>query len=112
MRFTGAAMPRRRMSAVSTLVLVLSLFVGCGRAPSMGLDKETFVTVDALFSAVCLKDEKQLDRNAGTLNKLHDDGRLPEAAHKALAAIISEAKSGGWEDAAETLREFMLDQTK
>ena len=105
-------MPSRSSIALSIIILQTAWFAGCGRAPSMGLDKETFVTVDALFSAVCLKDEKQTDRNATALKKLHDEGRLPGDAHEALAAIVVEAKSGDWEDAAEKLREFMLDQTR
>ncbi len=78
----------------------------------MGLDRETFTTVDALYSAVSLKDEGQLDRNAATLDQLHESGRLPDAAHKALGKIIAEAKDGEWEPAREDLRDFMLDQRR
>lgn len=98
----------------SVLIVLLCsiLLAGCGRAPSMGLDKETFTTVDALFTAVSLRDEGQLDRNAATLDQLHESGRLPNAAHKALTAIIAEAKAGDWKPAGEELRAFMLDQRR
>ena len=100
----------RRVGWRSALLLCSAMIAGCGRAPSIGLDKESFTTVDALYSAVSLKDERQLGQNAATLDRLHEAGRLPNDAHKALAKIIAEAKSGDWASSREHLRDFMLDQ--
>ncbi len=95
---------------MALFTLTLTLAVGCGRSPSMGTDREAFTTVDALFTAVSLKDEAQLDRNAAALGALHASGRLPERAYEALGAIIATAKGGDWESAGADLRGFMLDQ--
>jgi hypothetical protein len=94
----------------SAILLVCVLLLGCGRAPSIGPDREAFTTIDALFTAMSLKDQAQLDRNAATIEKLHESGRLPDAAHDALAAMIAEARAGQWEPATKHLRAFMLDQ--
>lgn len=95
---------------IAPLLLGAALAAGCGRAPAIGSDKEAFTTVDAVYSAVSLRDTAQLERNAATLDQLREAGRLPDEAHKALAGIIGKAQEGKWEPAREELRDFMLDQ--
>lgn len=108
-----AARPGDQRPPARTILVPLALallLAGCGRAPSMGLDKAVFVEVDALYSAISLNEPAQVERNAARLDQLRAAGRLPEAAHRALARIIAEAKADRWEPARQQLRDFMLDQ--
>jgi hypothetical protein len=103
---------RHRRSGALGLIAAVVLAAGCGRAPEMGPDRETFKTVDALYTAVSLRDTVQLDRCAATLEGLRAAERLPGRAHGALAGIIGVARQGEWESARQELRDFMLDQRR
>jgi hypothetical protein len=92
--------------------LALALLVsGCG-APQIGPDDEAFQTVDALYTAVSLRDPVQTERCAKTLGSLHDAGRLPDDAYRKLSAIIAIADSDrdSWEKARVALRDFIKGQ--
>jgi len=96
--------------------IALSLFalgiVGCGRPPQIGGDKETFKTVDALYTAVSLRDAGKVDQCAAKLKSLRDADKLPEAASRSLDAIIAQTKDGQWEPALEQLSTFMEGQSR
>ncbi|MBM4068732.1 MAG: hypothetical protein FJ271_07280 [Planctomycetes bacterium] len=95
------------------VVLVATLLsAGCGSPPQMGLDRGVFTTVDALYTAVGIKDMKQVDRCDKTLRDLHAAGRLPEDAFQALQRIINRARDGGWDSANSDLRWFMKGQKR
>ncbi len=104
--------PRPGPMRAAVALLMASLASGCFGPPQMGPDREAFTTIDALFTAVSLREPTRVDRCAEGLSKLHDAGKLPKPAHDALAAIIAEAKGGQWEPAQERLREFMLAQRR
>lgn len=84
---------------------------GCG-PPQMGPDREVFATIDALYTAVSLREPGQLDRCDRSLADLARAGRLPSKAHGRLASIIADARAGEWEPAQSDLREFMLGQRR
>jgi hypothetical protein len=88
---------------------LVALFSGCGEA-QMGPDREAFKAVDALFTAVSLREPVQVARCATTLAELKDEGRLPDSAFEELSAIVERTKAGEWEPAQVRLREFMLGQ--
>lgn len=92
------------------IALLGTLGPGCGGPPSMGPDREVFTAIDALYTAVSLRDPAQLDRCAGTLERLHAEKRCPDAAFIAIEGMIEEARGGQWEDAQSRLRRFMLGQ--
>lgn len=98
-----------RVGRVALTLVALGLF-GCGRAPSIGDDKAAFQEVDALFTAVSLRDAGQLDRCESRLHDLKSHGKLPDAAAARLDAIVAQARSGGWTTAQSELRSFMLGQ--
>ncbi len=89
-----------------------ALAVGCGGPPQMGPDPETFKAVDALFTAVSLRETPLVDRCEAQLRELQSSGKLPEPASKELAAICEEARGGRWEPAQVRLREFMKGQRR
>ena len=105
--------PRPRpMQAAAALLLLTVLASGCFGPPQMGPDREAFKAIDALYTAVSLREPVHVDRCSDRLSELREAGKLPSSAHDALAAIIAEAKGGRWEQAQASLREFMLGQRR
>src|SRR5882757_7688672 len=108
-----APMRRSILSALATSLLALALAAGgCGRAPQIGADKDSFKAVDALYTAVSLRDLQHLDRCAKALRDLKAEGKLPEAAGQSLDAIVAEAREGHWEQAQGRLGDFMRGQRR
>lgn len=85
---------------------------GCWGPPQVGADRESFEAVDALYTAVGLRDVKLVADSERRLQALRDTARLPEKAHRALAAIIATARAGEWEPAVVQLGRFMEGQSR
>jgi hypothetical protein len=93
--------------------VVLALAVGgCGGPAQIGGDDASFKAVDALYTAVSLREVKLVDQCQATLKKLREAGSLGESPSEALEAIIVEAKGGAWEDAQTRLARFMEGQRR
>src|SRR5260370_42065447 len=95
-----------------TAALLALVPVGCGGPPQIGADKETFKAVDALYTAVGLRDARLVDQCQEKLKTLRGAGKIPEDAARALESIIVEAKGGKWEPAQERLSKFMEGQRR
>lgn len=80
--------------------------------PQMGVDSGVFETVDALYTAVRLKDEGKVMACEQRLHAARDAGKLPAAAASHLDGVIGRARAGGWQAAAERLYDFMLAQRR
>jgi hypothetical protein len=80
--------------------------------PQMGADADVFKTVDALYTAVRMKDEAKLSQCETRLHGYREAGKLPKAAADHLDGVIAKARGGGWQSAAERLYEFMLAQRR
>src|SRR5262249_51644762 len=78
--------------------------------PQLIADEQVFNTVDALFTAVTSRDRTRLEDCERRLQEYHEDGKLSDAAARALDAIINQARDGKWEPAAKALYSFMLGQ--
>ena len=102
---------RRRLAWACASLLALAA-AGCGGAPSLGPDKQVFKAVDALYTAVSLREPKLVAQCAAELTSLRDDQKLPAAAASALDAIIARAEAGKWEDAQNRLSDFMEGQRR
>jgi hypothetical protein len=85
---------------------------GCGGQPQIGEDRDTFKTVDALYTAVSLRDLKLVGQCESKLKELRDASRIPDRAFSSLGSIIAEAKDGKWEPALERLSTFMEGQRR
>ena len=94
------------------LILLTTLLGGCGRPPQIGADPAAFKTVDALYTAVSLREPDLLSRTDRSLGDLRASGKLPESAARSLDAIIAEARAGGWESAQARLGRFMRGQRR
>ncbi|MFO0842934.1 MAG: hypothetical protein U0797_11140 [Gemmataceae bacterium] len=108
---------RERLAGFALLGLATAAVVGVviaylSRPPQMGPDEEVFHTVDALFTAVTARNEKQLGQCEQRLRGYRDAGKLPAAAADSLDGFIRQARSGGWQSAAERLYRFMLAQRR
>ena len=88
------------------------LFLNLGSPPQMGADEEVFRTVDALFTAVTGRNEKQLAQCEQRLKGYSEAGRLPPKAARSLDGIIATARTGRWQPAAERLYDFMKVQKR
>jgi len=102
----------RNKVRTSAAVLLALAVGGCWGPPQIGGDEKSFKAVDALYTAVSLRDVKLVDQCEGTLKELGAAGSLGEDASKALQSMIVEAKGGAWEDAQSRLARFMEGQRR
>jgi hypothetical protein len=82
------------------------------RPPQMGASEDVFRTVDALYTAVRLRDAAKIDGCEAKLRVYRDRGELPKGAARSLETIIAKARGGSWESATERLYEFMMAQRR
>lgn len=82
------------------------------RPPQMGTDDDVFKSVDALYTAVRMKDPGKLAQCEKRLAAHRDAGKLPPKAAKYLDAVVAEARAGNWQSATERLYEFMAVQRR
>jgi hypothetical protein len=102
-----------RASVISlTFALLVLILGGCGGPPQIGADKDTFKTVDALYTAVSLRDPKLVGQCAAKLQRLRDASKIPAGAYSSLESIIAAANDGKWESAQERLSTFMEGQRR
>ena len=87
---------RERVAGYVLIGLVAMVAVGVliaylGRAPQMGADEDVFRTVDALYTAVRMKDEKRIGECETRLHGYRDAGKLPTSAAEFLDDVIAKA---------------------
>ena len=100
-------------SAVGLAVLIATVaLTGCWAPPQIGPDKDTFKAVDALYTAISLREPKLVESCVSKLNELKAAGKVPEAAFRSLDSIVLEAKEGRWEPSQERLASFMEGQRR
>ncbi len=104
-------MNRMVIAGFASSLLALGLG-GCGDPPQIGADREAFKAVDALYTAVGLRDAGKIDQCGAELKSLQEAGKVPEDVYKSLESISAEAKDGRWETAQERLSKFMEGQRR
>jgi hypothetical protein len=97
------------VAAAGAVAVVVGYFT---RPPQMGADEDVFRTVDALYTAVRMKDAAKVDRCEARLNSYREAGKLPEPSAAYLAGVIASARGGKWAAATERLYEFMRAQRR
>ncbi len=104
-------MMRRLHGATAVALLAALALAGCGPT-QIGPDAEAFKAVDALYTAISLREPERVDSCVETLRSLHKDGRLDEAAFEELSKMSDEAKGGEWEPVQSRLASFMRGQRR
>ena len=91
-----------RATVLTGLVVTL---LGCGREPS---DRElkNARAFEALLTAVSLKSEKELEKDAKCIDERHTTGELSESKYKELLEIVEKARAKDWEGAEKRAYEF------
>ncbi len=101
-----------RIRATTAILLAAPLLgFGCGEA-QIGADPATFKAVDALYTAVSLREPARVDHCLATLASLHESGHLGREPLDAMSGIAAEAKSGAWEESQSRLARFMRGQAR
>jgi hypothetical protein len=91
-----------RVPLVAALALALA---GCSGEPSER-ELKNRRELEALLTAVSLKDRKELDRDARRIDGRHASGELSDAPHRALREIVEKARAGDWAGAEKQAYEF------
>ena len=86
---------RGHRSRTTWLVWLVLLLTGCGGEPSVR-DLKNRRELEALLTAISLKNQKELDKDIQRIEDRHDSGELSDARYKDLQAIIQKAKAGDW----------------
>jgi hypothetical protein len=85
-------------------LLGLLVLAGCG-APSED-ERENRKAFEFLLTAVSLKNAKELEKDARRIDERHAAGKLSDARHRDLKAIIEKARAGDWGEAERMAYEF------
>jgi hypothetical protein len=81
------------------------VLAGCSGEPSER-ELKNRRELEALLTAVSLKNKKELDRDARRIEERRASGELSEAPYRALQAIIEKARAGDWGAAEEQAYRF------
>ena len=85
-------------------LLCLLLLGGCGE-PSED-ERENRKSFEFLLTAVSLKNPKELEKDANRIAERHAAGKLSDARHRDLQAIVEKARAGNWGEAERMAYEF------
>jgi len=105
---TAIARSRRRAGRKGWSLLIAGLLVtlaGCSGEPSER-ELKNRRELEALLTAVSLKNQKELDRDAGRIETRHTSGELSDAPYRTLQEIIKKARNGDWAAAEKQAYEF------
>jgi hypothetical protein len=105
---TSIARSHRRAGRKGWSLLIAGLLVtlaGCSGEPSER-ELKNRRELEALLTAVSLKNQKELDRDAGRIEARHTSGELSDAPYRTLQEIIKKARDGDWAAAEKQAYEF------
>ncbi len=101
------------LATLGVVLAIVCVFAFWNRAPAqLANDESLFKTVDALYTAVRMKDAARVTECEQRLAEAHAVGRLSDRAWHQLEAIIEDANDSEWQPAAESLYDFMLGQRR
>ena len=95
---------RRRFCAIVMVGISLALF-GCGGEPSER-ELKNAKAFEALLTAVSLKNEKELEKDAKLIDERHSAGELSEGKYKEIREILEKARAKDWDGAEKRAYEF------
>jgi hypothetical protein len=83
--------------ATSCLVCAALVLAGCGEPSTRKLKNRR--ELEALLTAISLKNQKELDKDIQRIEERHNSGELSDASYKDLSEIIKKARGGDWSGA-------------
>jgi hypothetical protein len=94
----------RRPREILALGLVLAV-TGCGREPSQR-ELHNARAFEALLTAVTLKNDKEMEKDAKTIAERHGAGELSDGKYREISEIIEKARAKDWDGAEKRAYEF------
>ncbi|MGO9464217.1 MAG: hypothetical protein ACLQIB_13020 [Isosphaeraceae bacterium] len=91
---TNGLPARGHQSRTILLVWLLIFFTGCGEPSVRELKNRR--ELEALLTAVSLKNQKELDKDIQRIEDRHASGELSDESYKDLQKIIKKAQGGDW----------------
>jgi hypothetical protein len=91
---TSRLQARGQTSRTILLVCLVLLFSGCGEPSVRELKNRR--ELEALLTAISLKNQKELDKDILRIAERHKSGELSDASFKDLQAIAQKAQDGDW----------------
>jgi hypothetical protein len=88
---------RGRKSRRALLVWLVLLLTGCGEPSVRELKNRR--ELEALLTAISLKNQKELDKDIQRIEDRHASGELSDEGYKDLREIIKKAQGGDWSGA-------------
>jgi hypothetical protein len=84
---------------------LLLTMAGCGWEPS-AREVANARAFEALLTAVSLKNEKEVDRDAQVIEDRHASGELSDGSYQEIREIIDKARAKDWEGAVKRAYAF------
>ena len=81
------------------LICVFLFALGLGCHSPTETDRDNRRLLDAILTAIAMKNEKWLEDDAKLAEQRHSDGQLTNWEHARLVAIIEKGRSGDWQSA-------------
>jgi uncharacterized protein HemX len=91
---TDAPRPRSHTLRTTLLVWLVLLLGGCGEPSVRELKNRR--ELEALLTAISLKNKKELDKDILRIEERHASGELSDESYKDLQGIAKKAQAGDW----------------
>ena len=101
-RVRGYRDGRPRAFLIATLIAALA---GCSGEPSER-ELKNRRELEAILTAVSLKNRKELEKDARRIEDRHTSGELSDVPHRALQEIVKKAQAGDWAAAEKQAYDF------
>jgi hypothetical protein len=99
------------VAAAGAVLLLLGIsFTWLRQAPQIGEDKEAYLLVEGLFTALSSQSEERLAKSEERMHALRDQGKLPGPVADYLDGLITDARAGKWKAATKQMFAFMKAQ--
>ena len=92
----------RRMTLAA---LASAAFAGCGGEPSQR-EVQNARAFEALLTAVSLKNVREVERDAKTIDERHASGEMSDGKYREIAEIVAKARAKDWGGAEKRAYEF------
>jgi hypothetical protein len=89
---------------VTRLAWLLVALAGCGEPSEREYKNRR--ELEALLTAVSLRNTRELEKDARRIDERHTSGQLSDARHGDLQAIVEQARKGDWAGAEKRAYEF------